>query len=197
MYLVRFSVVLSVAFLALSGFSFVYAETSKRAPVPAPVATGPERVETTTYNSWTVTCQESLGIPSKKSCSALLRVIDQNHQLLMAWLIGLDPNGKLTSVIRIPTGVTLTDKASGAKATGILVKNGLDLKLGTAVHHLTFVACEPQWCEASGGMDDRFVKDALGATDAVVTIYAVDGRAIGYPSLPLKGVDKAILLVRH
>lgn len=189
----RFPAVLSIVLLSLSGSSPVNAKMPKAAP-----AAGPARVETTTYNSWIVSCREIVGSASRKTCSAILRVVDQSGHPLMAWVIGLDHDGKLTTVIRTPTGVTLTDKSSGAKATGLMVKDGLNLELGkAAIHHLSYLLCEPQWCEASGLMDERFVKDAVAATDAVVIIYAAGGRAIRYPSLPLKGIDKAILMVQR
>lgn len=196
----RSAVLLGVILFASSGFSSFDAETSKRSltPVQTVAPTGSARVETTTYNSWTVSCRELLPVPSRKSCSGLLRVIDQNQRPLMTWVIGLDKDGKLTAALRTPTGVTLKDSTSGATFTGILIKNGVDLKLGNAaVRHLPYVSCEPQWCEASIPMGDEFVGEALAAANAVVTIYALNGRAVSYPALPLKGIDKAIFSVRR
>lgn len=196
----RFSPFLSIVLFVLFGASSVEAKTTKiaAAPTPAPaVANGSQRTETTTYHSWTVTCHEIVGSASKKTCSAILRVIDKGGHPLMAWIIGLDHDGKLTSVIRIPTGVTVTDKSSGAKATGLMVNDGIDLELGKAAVHLNYLLCEPQWCEASASMDGRFVKDALAAANAVVTIHAAGGSAIRYPALPLKGIDEAVLMVRR
>jgi len=200
----RFPAVLSIAVLSLSVSSSlpVDAKMPKAAPVAA-VVTGPERVETTTYNSWTVSCREIVGAGSRKTCSAILRAVDRSGNPLMVWIIGLGHDGKLTSAIRTPTGVTLTDKTSGAKTTGLMIKDGLNLELGKlesgkpAIHHLNYLLCEPQWCEASAPMDERFVKDALAATNAVVIIYAAGDRAVRYPSLPLKGIDKAISMVRR
>ena len=166
-------------------------------PAPKPSA-APERVETITYDNWTVTCRDTVDGSTKRSCSALFRVIDQNRQLLLAWILGFDKEGKLTSFIRVPTGITAKDNATGATSTGILVKNGVELKLGNAAaRHLGFVACEPQWCEASTSMDPTFRNDAISAPDAVVTIYTTDGSAVSYPALPLKGIDKAIGLIGH
>jgi invasion protein IalB len=206
----RFPVVLSIALLSLSVSGSlpvhakmpIHAKMPKAAPVPA-AASGPERVETTTYNSWTVSCREIVGAANKKTCSAILRVVDRGGHPLMAWIIGLDRERKLTSVIRTPTGVTLTDKSSGAKTTGLMIRDGLNLEFGKlesgkpTLHHLSYLLCEPQWCEASGPMDERFVKDTLAAKDAVIIIYAAGDRAVRYPSIPLKGIDKAIAMVRR
>src|ERR1700680_1435970 len=116
---------------------------------PAAAPATPRRTETIMYDSWTVSCQDTVGGSEKKKCSAVLQLIDQNRgKVVLTWVIGFDKDGHLMAVFKTPTMITFKtgDKVTG---TGILVKNGLELKLGNAaVRRLGYVACEPQLCEA-------------------------------------------------
>ena len=150
------------------------------APQPSPTA--PQRIETIVYDSWTVTCQDTVAKSSKKICSATLQVIEQKQrQLLLTWTIGRDNQGVLRIVVQTPTGVQIA--------------KGVELKLGKAsARILPYVSCEPQRCHASIAMNDGMVKDALVSSDAVVTILAVDGRAINF-NFPVKGIDKVFAAI--
>src|SRR5689334_17831624 len=47
----------------------------------------PVRTERIVYDSWTVTCTDTLEKAAKKTCSAALQVIEEKqHQVLMIWL---------------------------------------------------------------------------------------------------------------
>jgi invasion protein IalB len=177
----------SLAALFLSGLSFfVNAQTA-----------APERVETTTYGGWAVSCDEILKANPKKTCSAALRVNARNGQPLFIWMIGLDKDKKLASVIRIPAGMALKNSKTGAISVGLLVSKGVDLKLNNNVHHLDYSTCAPQWCEAFAPMDESFVQDAQTAADAGVTLYAASGAAVNYSALAIKGIEKVFTYVRR
>ena len=145
-------------------------------PAPAAPAT-PVRTETINYGSWTVTCREAIDKSSKRTCSGVLQMIDQQRrQVLLTWIIARDPQGLLRTVIQAPTGV--------------LVQKGIELKLGKSpMRTVPYLACEPQRCEATMTMDDAMVKDSMASQEAIATIFATDGRGINF-TLPITGVDK-------
>jgi invasion protein IalB len=140
---------------------------------------GPQRTETIVYDAWTVTCRDIVGGKAKRSCSATLQVIDQEHrQVVFAWIIGRTPEGKLMTFLRTPTGVQ--------------IQPGVELKVENgAVRKLNYVACEPGVCEASTTMDDSMVKEVAAGTKATATIYATDGRGINF-NMQIAGASKAI-----
>jgi invasion protein IalB len=155
---------------------------SKKQRVAEQQSSDPVRTETTVYDRWTVTCQETLGSGAKKTCSAALRVVDQNQQLVILWEIGRTTDGKIKALMQTPTGV--------------MVQKGVDLKVGdAAVGKLDYAACVPQNCEAAGAMDDPLIKKIEAAPEMVVTIHAKDGRDVNF-KFPLKGIDKAVAAVR-
>src|SRR5580704_9564011 len=145
---------------------------------PAAAPSAPLRVETVVYDSWTVSCRDTVGGTAKKTCSMSMQVIDQNRgQVLLVWTIGRNNEGNMLTAIQTPSGV--------------LIKKGVELKLGnTAAHKLDYTACEQARCEASGPVDAAMTKDLTAAANATVTIYAVDGRGINF-NMPTTGVDKA------
>jgi invasion protein IalB len=148
---------------------------SQEAAAPA----SPPRTETVTYDSWTVTCRDTVDAKTKKVCSGMLQIADQKSgQVLLVWIIGRNTEGALLSVLRSPTGV--------------LVQNGVELKIGGgAVRKLSYTSCDARQCEASVPMDEALSRDASAAQEAVITIYVSDGRGVSF-NVPLKGADKAI-----
>jgi invasion protein IalB len=151
----------------------------KQEPTPEPAAeTQPVRTETTQFDQWAVTCREVVGGKTPKTCTAALRVVQPNQQLILLWEIGRGNDGVVRSVIQTPTGV--------------FVQKGVDLKIGDAVvGKLDYVACVPQNCEASGPLDTALVNKLAAAGEATVTIHARDGRDVHF-KFPVKGIDKAV-----
>ena len=147
-----------------------------------PETTAPQRTETIVYDSWTVSCRDTVSTGAKKICSATLQIIEQKQrQVLMAWVIGRNNDGALVSVMQTPTGVQIT--------------KGVELKFGQgAPRAMPFETCESQRCQASISMDDSMVKEALASVQATATIVAVDGRSVNF-NIPTKGIDKAIQAV--
>lgn len=155
------------------------AQVSPAAAPTAPAAPSPPvRTERIVYDSWTVTCTDTLEKASKKTCSASLQVVEEKQrQVLMLWIIGRDNQGVLRTVIQGPTGVQ--------------IPKGLELKLGAAAARtIPYASCSPQNCEASIAMDDAMVRDARASGEATATIFAIDGRAINF-KMGIKGIDKA------
>jgi invasion protein IalB len=152
---------------------------------PAAPPSAPQRVETINYDAWTVTCRDTVEKSSKKICTGIMQVIEQQPQqpqrVLLAWIIGRDNQGVLRTVIQIPTGVQ--------------IPKGVELQLGKSpLRTLPFTACEPQRCEASMAMDDAMVNDAIASPEAKATIYATDGRGINF-NMPIKGIDKVFAAI--
>jgi invasion protein IalB len=177
------------------------APTTQRSQTQAPgSAPTTQRTETTKYDSWVVTCQEGAGT-AKKSCSASLRVAaqgqNQRQQLVLAWDIGFNKDGRFVSAFAVPPLVA-TKKGDKAATGPLLVQNGVELKFGNGqARRLSFMWCGPKQCVAEGLIDDAFIKEALANTNAnaTITLYTADGTASPM-EIPIKGIDKAISATR-
>lgn len=174
---------------ATSPTNVVMAQSPKAAQ-PAPAAqpaqpaapSAPRRTETINYDSWVVTCTDTVEKGSSKACNGILRVIDsKSGQALFAWVIARDNEGALRTVLNTPTGV--------------LVQKGVELKFGSSQPGVVpYVACTPQQCEASIVMVDAMLRDARANEKATATIRAVDGRNINF-EMSIKGIDKVLAAV--
>ncbi len=149
---------------------------------PAPPS-GPVRTETTVYDSWTVTCQETGTGKAGKTCSAVLRAREQkSNQVVLLWIIAFNPEGKMMTDVRIPTGV--------------LIQKGLELLIGDSQpHRIPYVSCDTQGCEAATSFDDTMIREGIAAAEAKVTIYTKTGQAVSFP-LAIKGFEKAVSALR-
>jgi invasion protein IalB len=158
------------------------ARQGQAVPAAAAAAAAPARTETVTYDSWSVTCRDTLDTKSKKVCSATLQVADEKSgQTLLVWIIGHNSEGALLTLMRTPTGV--------------LIQKGVELKLGSGpTRKLGYLSCDARQCEATAPIDDAIAREAAGAKEATITVYATDGRGINF-NVPVKGTDKAIAAV--
>jgi invasion protein IalB len=140
---------------------------------------GPQRVETITYDAWTVTCRDIVGVSDKKTCTATLQVVEpKQRRVVFTWLLGYDPKGTLTAVFQTPVGVQ--------------IPRGVEIKLGKAqVRKVNFMTCSSQMCEAAVPLDAALLKEALAAQNAVAVVYAMNGRGLQF-NMNLKGIDKAL-----
>jgi invasion protein IalB len=154
----------------------------------------PHRVETTTYDSWAVTCEDTtVGGAAKRTCIASLRVQNDNR-VLLNWQIGFNEDGHFITAVRIPAGLTVK-KGDQTVGGPILIANGVELKFGNGpVRRLSYVWCGPQQCFAEAPIDDAFVKEAVANANATITVRTAGG-AIPF-ELPIKGIDKAISSMR-
>ena len=140
------------------------------------------RIETMVYDRWTVTCRVAASENAKRSCSAALRIVDNQQQLVILWEIGRGTDGGIKGSMQTPTGV--------------MVQKGIDLKVGESrVGKLEYSACVPQNCEAAGAMDNAQIKTMAAASEMVITIHAKDGRDVNF-KFPMKGLDKALSAIR-
>lgn len=160
-------------------------------PAPAPAApAAPRRVETTQYDSWIVTCEETVGGTTKKSCIADMRMVNQDRGTVLNWQIGQNPEGQFITAIHIPSALTVE---SGDKTVGgpISIQNGIELKFGNgAVRRLNYTTCGPQQCVAEAIIDEAFIKEATANTKATITIHTPS--AVIPFELAINGIDKAI-----
>ncbi len=164
---------------------------------PAPKATSsPRRVETTEYDSWAVTCEDTTaGGAAKRSCVGSLRVRNQN-QMLLNWEIGSNPDGRWVTAVHIPSALAAKqgDKTIGGP---ILVADGVDLKFGNGpARRLSFVSCGPRQCVAEATVDEGFVKEAVANANGKATITVHTGGGDVPFEVPIKGIDKAIASTR-
>lgn len=139
------------------------------------------RTETTIYDRWTVTCRSAESDRAKRACSAALRIVDNQQQLVILWEIGRGADGRIRASMQTPTGV--------------MVQKGVDLKVGEArVGKFDYAACVPQNCEAGGAMDGTQIRKMATASEMTITIHAKDGRDVNF-KFPMKGLDKAMTAV--
>jgi invasion protein IalB len=148
------------------------------------------------YDSWTVTCRDSVGGALKKTCFATLRVASQDRrEILLNWDIAVNKDGRFVTGVHAPIGLTLK-KDNKIIGGGILIQNGIDLKFGNnAARRLNYVSCNPQQCFAESPIDEAFVKEATASSTATLTVYAATGEGIPF-EVPIKGIDKAIAATR-
>jgi invasion protein IalB len=175
-------------------------EAQTRPPAPAPAAPGkpaqeaPRKIETTTYDSWTVTCDTTASGPAKKKCLATLRLVNQNRSTILNWQIGSNEENRYITAIHIPSALAVK-QGDKTVAGPIMVANGIELKFGNGgPRRLSFVTCGPKQCVAEGLIDDAFIKEASANTKATLTVYTPGG-AIPL-ELAINGIDKALSSTR-
>jgi invasion protein IalB len=157
---------------------------------PAPPSSAPVRTETITYDAWTVSCRDTAGGKTKKTCSAVLTMVlqQQNQKVNVgAWIIAHNNEGALLSLLQTPQ-----------IDIGVLIAKGVMLKLGDGrAHQINYVDCNPQRCEATMPMDDVLVKEAMAAANgpASITFWKTDGADFTINIESIKGIDKAIAAV--
>jgi invasion protein IalB len=158
------------------------AATDKVAPA---AASAPRRTEVTTYDSWSVTCTDTVEKVTNKVCRGVLEVVGQNpRRVLFVWMIGRDKKGVLRTVIQTPTGVQ--------------IPKGVGIKLGDQpAKTIAYTSCIPQQCEAAIELDAAAMKkEAAVSSDAVATIYARNGRGINF-KFSIKGIDNVLASVAN
>jgi invasion protein IalB len=108
-------------------------------------------------------------------------------------MVGRNAQGVLTANLQTPSGGIAF--GGGRQLNAVQIQKGMELKLGDAqVRKLGFVACAPGVCQASGPMDDAFVRELMAAAEATITIYNQGGQAINF-QVPQKGFDKVIAAI--
>lgn len=159
-------------------------------PAPQPAAQGqqpatPVRTETTPYDNWILTCQESTTAGAKagtKTCWATMRVTEKDrNQVVLVWILGKDAKGTPTLSLQTPTG--------------LLLKDGLAITLGSTTRRVPYVACDARSCEAAAPYDAAFANDLAAAKEAAVTFVTRDGREVTV-KLPLAGTDKVLTALK-
>jgi invasion protein IalB len=162
---------------------------------PAARAQAPaHRVESTTYDAWTVTCRETAG---KKECGAVLRAAsgENRGQPVLIWEIGLNSEGRQVTIFRVPVGLA-TKKDNQTVGGGIMIQNGVELKFGNGqARRINFMSCNPRACIGEAAVDDTLVREANANTEATVTVHVIGGQPVPL-QFGIKGIDKALSLTR-
>jgi invasion protein IalB len=173
-----------LAFLSAVSLPALAQNNQPRPAAAAPVATeNSVRTERTVFDSWVLTCQQVVGNPKSKRCSATLSIVEeQSKQVAFLWTIGKNAAGAPTAVLTTPTSINLT--------------NGLELKIGKgAARKLSFWSCDANSCEAVMPLDEGVLKEARTGDDASATITMRDGRTVRF-SIINKGFERAVAAVR-
>lgn len=156
---------------------------AQAAPAPAPAQpTGPVKTETTSFEAWVLTCQETpppAGAKTgKRTCWGTLRVSDaQSKRVVVVWKIGRDAKDVPTLAITTPTGV--------------LVRDGVDLVIGQNARKLAYQWCSAGECEASLAYDQALANELSAAKEATVVFRLQDGRQVNV-KVAVSGVDKVL-----
>jgi invasion protein IalB len=168
----------------------------RRAPSSAPKSSAPQRVETIKFDSWIVTCRDTVGGTAKKTCGASLKAMSQDRrELLLNWELGLNKDGHFITAIYVPPFLAIK-KGDQSVGGPLLIQNGVELKFGNGpARRISYLWCGPKQCLAEALIDDAFVKDALANTMATITVHTAGGGSVPI-EIPITGIDKAISLTR-
>ena len=171
------------------GFRPVWAQKHVAKPAPAkqhvadatPPAPQPQSpADVSIHDRWVVSCRT--GTDAKKDCSAALRIVNSDQQLMILWEISRGPKGSLVASMQTPTGVQ--------------VQKGVDLKVGAAaVSKLDYAACASQNCVARGAINDSQLGKMAAVEEMTITIHAADNRDVNF-KFPMKGLSQAVADVR-
>lgn len=157
--------------------------TAVQPAAPAQPA-APQRTETIVYDNWVVTCRDTVGKSSKRSCSAVMQITNKKtKKSIFVWQIGQDKDGKSIFGMRTPLGVRVQD--------------GIQLSVGTGKpRKVDFVLCAQSGCDARGPFDDAFAKELVAGSEATAAFVLADGKTVNL-KLPLAGIDKALPALRR
>jgi invasion protein IalB len=105
-----------------------------------------------------------------------------SNQVILTWVVFINDNKQLVTVLQTPTGVTI---AAGAK-----------LRLEKAAERtLAFETCDTGQCTATQVIDNNLLRDMGAASTAQVTVQAINGNQVNF-NFPIKGIDKALAHLR-
>lgn len=150
--------------------------TTSPAPAPQPI-----RTEIVTHDNWTVNCSDFAD--KRRVCSATLQLLQNGtNQVVFAWVMGKNADGKVLSILQTPTGIAI--------GPGVEIKP----TKGSA-RKAAYVNCEAARCEAALEMEDGFARDAAASDTVDATIFGTSGQGVKF-TLPFKGFDKALAAVR-
>ncbi len=157
-------------------------QAAQPAQAPAQPPAAPIRTEILKFDSWTATCNE-FEAPKKRTCAAQLQVQQSgSNQVILTWVVFINDNKQLVTVLQTPTGVTIAP--------------GVKLRLEKAAERtLPFETCDNGQCTASQVLDNNLLRDMGAASTAQVTVQAINGNQVNF-NFPVKGIDKALAHLR-
>ena len=142
-------------------------------------ATTTTTTTTTTHGGWTVTCSEG-GEPPKKACSASFRVTNKdNKAIVLIWLLGRNPEGKLLSEFVTPTD--------------ILIKPGVAVSLNESKPvRAEYLSCTAsQGCRASIELTPNLIRQMKDAKKAKIGLTLLNGKVMEI-AMDVPGIDLAL-----
>jgi invasion protein IalB len=161
------------------------APVAPAAPAAAPVApkvpeTRPsEKVETTNFENWILTCREAVDGPKKRSCFMTVAVLkSDNNQPMLSWTVRANESGQMLAIIEMLPGISI--------APGIR----LQLEGTAAPRKVPIEICEPNFCSGTLAMDKTFVRDASASSKVTIVVTSSAGQPVTL-DFPIKGFEKA------
>ena len=125
---------------------------------------------------WTVTCATNEA--GKKSCAMMQRLSNaQTKQVVLAWLIGLNPAGDRVMTLRTPLG--------------LLLNKGVVVQVDDNPHLvMSYRTCVQSFCEAVHALNLTLLTTLKGGTTARVQLQNLQEQAVNI-NVSLKGFGKA------
>jgi invasion protein IalB len=149
-----------------------------QSPPPQPV-----RTEILKFDSWTATCHEFAEGARKRACTAQLQIQQSgSNQIVLTWVVLINDNKQLVSVMQTPTGVAIAP--------------GVELKLEKAApRKVAYESCDNGQCISTQILDNNLMRDLAAAPNVQVTIQAINGQQVNF-NFPIKGIDRALTHLR-
>ncbi len=125
---------------------------------------------------WTVTCASNEG--GEKSCAMMQRLSNaQTKQVVLAWLIGLNPDGDKVMTLRTPLG--------------LLLNKGIIVQVDDNPHLvMTYRTCVQTFCEAVHALNSALLDTLKGGAMARVQLQNLQEQPVNI-NVSLKGFGKA------
>ena len=125
---------------------------------------------------WTVTC--ATNDAGKKVCAMMQRLSNaQTKQVVLAWLIGLDPAGDKVMTLRTPLG--------------LLLNKGVVVQVDDNPHLvISYRTCVQSFCEAVHALNASLLDTLKAGTTAKVQLQNLQEQAVNI-NVSLKGFGKA------
>lgn len=149
------------------------------APAAKPSSAAP-KAGSQKFGDWVLLCEDAAQM-ARKSCFVAQQIAEElSKQVVFAWRLQYDGEGKLIAVFRTPTGV--------------YVNRGIVLKLGDAEKNglkVAYQLCDEKKCQAVADVSDEILK-SLSAVKAVSASLALTSGKTASVNISMSGFPAAM-----
>jgi invasion protein IalB len=172
---------LPVSIIALAEPPASTSSSSKAKQVGPKVPENPRASVVGHFGDWVLACEGSSSDKAKPApCVLVQRLVETtNKKTVFLLTLGYGPQGNIILTVHAPLGVDLA--------------KGLEVSLGQgqAIHRAAFSACTPNGCQAELILSDDLQQEMRKNEQAVLTVYALDGKLLRAAS-SLKGLGDGL-----